>query len=80
MARRVGITTIDNPYHPLREFDAWFEFDSMKNYNSCSVLARFVISSHELSDADQTLAIEDAIDRIVALDLPEKYRKVVVDD
>ena len=74
----VMLTTIDNPFDPFTHFDEWKAFDEAKGYNSCSYLARIVKSSDELSETDEALAIEYAIDEIVRLNILGIYRKVVV--
>lgn len=71
------LTTIDNPFDPFTHFDEWKAFDEAKGYSSCAYLARIVKSSDELSEADEALAIEQAIDEIVRLNLLGIYRKVV---
>lgn len=70
------LTTIDNPYNPFEDFDAWRAFDERSGYHTMAYLARVVKSSHELSDADQSLAIELAIDEIVRENILGVYRKV----
>lgn len=76
--RKVALTTTDNPYDPFTQFEEWFAFDEIKQYCSCSLLARIANTSPDL-DFDQTnLTIEDAIDRIVRdLNPLGIYRKVV---
>ena len=34
MARKVGLTTIDNPYNPFDDFTSWLMFDIEKGYNT----------------------------------------------
>lgn len=77
MEKQVMLTTIDNPYDPFLEFDQWFAFDTGKNYNTCSYLARIVKTSDELSEAEQHTALEQAIDEIIKLNVLGIYRKVV---
>lgn len=74
--KAVMLTTSDNPFDPFTEFDNWFRFDSSMNYNSCNYLARIAKTSDELSDLDDALAIEIAVDEIVQLNLNGKYKKV----
>ena len=76
----VMLTTIDNPYNPFTEFDRWYVFDTTKGYGTCSLIARISTNADELSDADQDLAIEDAIDRIVFLNATGMYKKVRKDE
>lgn len=70
------LTTVDNPYNPFTEWDEWYAFDVNAGYNTASLLARVVTTSDELSDADQSLAIEQAIDEIVSLNVSGVHRKV----
>lgn len=79
MARKVSITTIDNPFNPLTHFDQWYAFDEGKGYGTCEYLARIVVTSDELSDADQIQAIEDAIDEIIEINPLGIYKKVTDD-
>ena len=74
------LTTIDNPYNPFTQFDEWFAFDESKGYHSCSYLARIARSSDELSEADESLAIESAIDEIVKFNILGIYKKVTKED
>jgi hypothetical protein len=70
------LTTVDNPFDPFTEFDAWYAFDTAAGYNTPGFLARIVKSSDELSEADQAKAIEDAIDEIVKENVTGVYKKV----
>jgi hypothetical protein len=74
------LTTVDNPFSPFTQFDEWFAFDTSKGYNSSGLLARIVITSDELSEADQSVAIENGIDEIVRENVSGMHRKVVADD
>ena len=70
------LTTIDNPYNPFTQFDEWRVYDETNGYYSSSLLARIAYHSDELSEADQEVAIETAIDEIVKEDATLKFRKV----
>ena len=70
------LTTVDNPFDPFTQFDEWFAWDRQAGYNSPSLLARIVNSSDELSDSDQVLAINDAIDEIVKENVSGMFKKV----
>jgi len=72
------LTTVDNPYDPFTDFDEWYAFDERAGYHTTAFLARVTKSSSELSDADQSLAIELAIDEIVRENVLGIYRKVEV--
>jgi hypothetical protein len=70
------LTTSDNPFNPFTQFDDWFSFDRLAGYNTPSYLARVVITSDELSDVDQSEAIELAIDEIIKENVNGMYLKV----
>lgn len=70
------LTTIDNPFNPFTQFDEWFAFDESKGYHTCSYLARITKGSYELSEADDVLAQELAIDEIIKINVLGIYRKV----
>lgn len=70
------ITTVDNPFNPFDEFDSWLAFDEQFSYHSCSLLARTLYISDDLSLLDQTLATRQAIMDIIALDPNGIYRMV----
>lgn len=72
---RIGITTIDNPYDPIDDFDHWFLFDVFKGYNTCGYLARICTTSDQLSDVENEKETEQAIDEMIKLN-PLLYRKV----
>ena len=44
-------TTIDNPFHPLNEFDDWLAFDRRKGYNTLEKLDKFYKTSDIISDS-----------------------------
>lgn len=70
------LTTVDNPFDVFDEFDDWMKYDRNANHNSMELLSRVSSYSNELSDYDQVLATEQAIDDIIALDPELKFRKV----
>ena len=78
MADRHMLTTIDNPYNPETQWDEWFAFDAERGYHTPALLARIAKSSDELSDLDQDLAREEAIDEIIRENTLGIFRKVKV--
>jgi len=70
------LTTTDNPFDPFEEFDKWNGYDVLKGYYTCSYLARIVKTSDALSEAEEALAIDQAIDEIVSLNVLGIYKKV----
>lgn len=76
MSKAVFLTTNDNPYDPVDEFNKWYMFDSMAGYNSCGYLSRIAKTSDALSDQENLEEIERAIDEIVSLH-SLIYKKIV---
>lgn len=70
------LTTIDNPHSPFDDFAAWYAYDVSFGHHTSSFLARILQDSDQLSDSDQDLAIEHAIDEIVKENVSGVYRKV----
>jgi hypothetical protein len=73
------LTTVDNPFNPFTEFEEWLDYDSRMGYNTASFLDRIAKVSNELSQPDQALAIQDAIDEIVDENVSGMWRKVSID-
>lgn len=77
MRLAVMITTVDNPFSPLTDWDDWYNYDESKGYCTSEYLSRIVKTSDELGDQDQDRAIEDAIDEIIDLNPDGFYKKIV---
>lgn len=71
-----ALTTVDNPFDPIDQFDQWLIFDLDKGYNSCAYLDRIARTSDALSDEENEQEIERAIDEIIKYDFMNIYRKV----
>jgi len=70
------LTTIDNPFNPFTHYDEWYNYDETKGYHTCAYLARVTKSSDELSEIDEALAIDIAMNEIVSFNLLGNYLKV----
>jgi len=70
------LTTVDNPHDPFDDYDSWYQWDSRNGYHTPEFLGRIAKVSVETSDADQVLAINDAIDEIVKENVTGMYRKL----
>lgn len=70
-----AITTKDNPYSPFAQFDDWFHYDILAEYNTCAYLASLWQGSTDASEFDQFNSLQLAIDELVEL-FPELYMKV----
>lgn len=76
MQSKCALTTFDNPYDPFEQFTQWFLFDAEKGYNTCAYLGRIARTSDQLSDAENDMEIERAIDEIIKLDPFNIYKKL----
>ena len=70
------LTTVDNPYDPFTQWDEWYMWDLNAGYHTPGLLARFTFMSDEISEADQLLAIQQAIDLIVEENFSGMHKKV----
>ena len=80
MQSRCMLTTFDNPYNPFEQFTSWFLFDVEKGYDSCAYLGRIARTSDQLSEEENDLEIERAIDEIIKYDFRNIYKKVTRQD
>lgn len=65
----VALSTSDNPYSPLTDYDSWYAYDHQKGYNTSEYLARIVRTTNEYGDNTYLEDIERAIDEAVLLNL-----------
>lgn len=70
------LTTSDNPFDPFTQYSEWYAWDIRAGYHTCAYLARIVRTSDELSEADQSAAIDDAMDEIIRENPLGVYKKV----
>lgn len=70
------LTTSDNPYNPFTQWNEWYAFDESKGYCTCGYLARIAKVSDELSEEDESLAIDAAINEILMYNFNGLYLKV----
>lgn len=80
--RIVALTTIDNPFNPINDFDHWFSTDLQlaainHRRDTCSMLALFARTSEKLSSFENNKEIEKAIDEIIKYDDLSIYKKIV---
>lgn len=67
------LSTSDNPWNPWTDWDQWRAWDEQAGYWTLPYLARITVSSDELSDQDQDLAVELAIEEILRLNINGMY-------
>lgn len=75
--RKVALTTEDNPFDPIDDFDRWYAFDTQNGYNTASYLARISSYTDLMTEEEQMEEDERAIDEIIGFNLTGNYKKVV---
>ena len=76
------LTSVDNPYNPFKEFDAWYNFDLDKErrnnayVNCCSFIARIAQTLNIDDEIDSEEANEKIIDQILKYDFTNQYKKI----
>lgn len=76
LSQEYMLTTVDNPFDPWTQWDEWFAWDQNAGYHTPGLLARITRTADDLSEADQHLAIQLAIDEIVRENVLGVFRKV----
>ena len=74
------LTTIDNPFHPLDQYEDWLRYDEDHGYFTNEYLARIASESIYLTDAENQMIVNAAINEICRLDILGIYKRVIVDD
>lgn len=77
------LTTVDNPYSPIDEFDKWFAYDEVSGYCTCGLLSRTIDALRNYYNNNVTLTsptedelTELAIDKIVTLNVSGMHQKI----
>lgn len=69
------LTTIDNPWSPFTDYDAWLAWDHEHGYDTNGYLARVANVSLDLGEDEVYASIGQAIDEIVELNPNGMYTK-----
>ena len=72
----IALSTIDNPYDPIDDFNHWLDYDLLSGYNCSELLSRLAFTSDSLSDVENDQIIEDAIDSLILNDTLNLFIKV----
>ena len=75
MATQYAITTFDNPWDPFTQFEEWLAFDNERGYNTLNKLSRVANLPSDLTDEEEKIETEKAIDAIIASDFLNIYKK-----
>jgi len=65
----IALSTSDNPYNPITDYDSWDAYDRMKGYGTAEYLARVSIATSEFGDGSYAEDLERTIDEAVLLNL-----------
>lgn len=86
LARSVALSTSDNPFNPITQYDDWEQYDLSHKYCTNAFLDRICHTTRELGDVLYIQDIESAIDEAVKYNLISwqaegvNYIKVVHED
>lgn len=69
MSRQFALTTSDNPFNPITQWEKWFAYDNWKGYKTCQYLGRIAHTGDGVSDAINDEIIESAMDEIIKQNL-----------
>jgi len=72
------LTTIDNPFHPVDQYDDWRRFDEDHGYYTLSYLDRIAGTSPYLTEVENQRLENDAVNEICRLDLLGIYKRVKI--
>ena len=70
------LTTVDNPYDPRENFEAWYAWDVSHGYNTSAYLARVLVDADDAPGPVRDRQVEEAIDEIIEAHDGEIYKKL----
>lgn len=73
---KVGVTTLDNMFDPIDDFDHWWNEDRRLQHLTCERLSILGQFGDDLSPLDEMQEMERTIDRMIELFPHEGYRKI----
>lgn len=74
------LTTFDNPFDKMEDYDSWLDFDcNVMGYYSDAYLDRIARISPSMSEIEKENEYERAIDEIIKYDFRNIYTKKYVD-
>ena len=71
-----ALTTFDNPYDPFEDYTSWMLFDKEKGYDSAERLMRIAKLTDDMTQKEEDIEIERAIDEIIFYDPFNIYTKI----
>ena len=73
-----AITTTDNQFDPVIQFDQWLAEDRRLGHYTCEYLARIARTSPEFTYIETRNEIDRAIDEIIRINGSDLYKKVPI--
>ncbi len=74
---RVALTTFDNPFDPLDDFDSWYDYDMfVLGLNTCGYLDRITHYTNDMTEREKVTELERGIDEIIEKNPSNRYKKV----
>lgn len=72
----IALTTIDNPFDPIDDFDNWYDYDMEKGYNCCGYVDRVSHYFDAMTEKEKVVELERAIDEILTVNPLNIFKKV----
>ena len=69
------LSTKDNPFDPFEQFHEWYSFDMEKGYDCCGRLNRIAKFSDNMTEIEECIETERAIDTIIKNDILDIFIK-----
>lgn len=73
------ITTRDNPFHPIKDFDSWYNWDETHGYHTCQLIDSFSHTHDSMTENELKEEMNRAYDVICNL-LYLVYKKISFDE
>lgn len=73
----VMLTTVDNPYNPFKDWHSWLVFDHTMGYHTNERLASIAMTADVLTDEENLVIINDAMDELIKTGAINKQGEIV---
>lgn len=70
------LTTKDNPYNPFVNYDLWFAYDTIHEYNTCAYIARIIRDSSDMTEEEYEIEYNRAMNEIISRDPLGIYTRI----
>jgi hypothetical protein len=73
---QVMLSTSDNPFNPFADYAAWYTWDIAHGYYTSQYLARIMAYTYDVSELEQDMIVESAVDECVEHNVSGVFIKV----